>query len=217
MPSIVICDPSNKLPLSVCDALTRRFIPYAIVRAGCDCAALVRTSRPDVVLISSETDNGFLGRVLTRVENASERDRPATILLMGDETPTELSHRWGLPIKHCLQNPIDASSLLELIQHRSSRIAGGLSSGAPSSPPSLRDRPHLTAAPPHADLLLGPSVETRQEAGNASSFSGLPNPQGQFHSAAECSFPRNQESSYEQPERRSARRHWRKHDDDPLP
>lgn len=114
-PLLLICDPrddhSSAFPIPLKDL----GIQVIRVRNGYDCLRAVRLGWPDVLLLSTETDSGFLSRILNDIRNGIAGAAAPEIFLVGEQPATDLSHRWAVPEDHCLQKPLSASHCDELI------------------------------------------------------------------------------------------------------
>lgn len=114
-PLLLICDPRDDYSLSFPVPLKDLGIQVIHVKTGYDCLRAIRLGRPDVLLLSTGTDSGFLSRILSDIRNMIAGPPPPEIFLVGDETATDLSLRWNVPEDHCLQKPLHDSHYDELI------------------------------------------------------------------------------------------------------
>lgn len=114
-PLLLICDPRDDYSSSFPFPLKDLGIEVIHVRNGYDCLRAVRLGRPDVLLLSAETDSGFLSRLLNDIRNMIAGPPPPEIFLIGEQSPADLSHRWDIAEDRCFQKPMNASHVDDLL------------------------------------------------------------------------------------------------------
>jgi len=112
-PLLLICDPTYQYSRAFHEMLGAREIVSRHALTAEDCLNAIRLFTPDFVLIACETDDGFLGPLLHRIETLP--DRAPDVFLIGSATPQALSDTWGRPVENCLQRPLDESGFVTLL------------------------------------------------------------------------------------------------------